>query len=281
MENAHQGQKGEPIAPKLDNVLGASGGRTDRKARGEGAFRVLLLAGSGEARQIAYGLIQDTRIVATAAMARAGRRPLPLGMPTRIGGWGGADAFRDWLVAQGIGGIIDATHPFAASISHRAAEVAADLDIEYLQFLRPSWRPQDGDAWTFLNSEEDAADHIPSGSRVFLATGRKRLEAFKTLEGRHLLCRVLDPAPGPFPLPDGSFVVSRPPFSPESEARLFDALGVDWLICRNSGGTGSRAKLDAARMLGLPVAMIRRPPQPEATRVETVSEVLAWVRRRS
>ncbi|MEL7459508.1 MAG: cobalt-precorrin-6A reductase [Pseudomonadota bacterium] len=262
-------------------MLGGPGVHAQRPARSDRTFRVLLLAGSGEARQIAYGLIQDTRIVATAAMARAGRRPLPLGMPTRIGGWGGPEAFRDWLVHQRIGGIVDATHPFAASISHRAAQVAAELGLEYLQFLRPSWRPQNGDRWTFLNTEEDAADHIPKGSRVFLATGRKRLEAFENLAGRHLLCRVLDTAPGPFPMADGSFVVSRPPFSPESEARLFETLGVDWLICRNSGGTGSRAKVDAARNLGLPVAMIRRPPQPEATRVETVSEVLAWVRRRA
>lgn len=262
-------------------MLGGPGVRAKRTTRGDSAFRVLLLAGSSEARQIAYGLIQDTRIVATASMARAGRRPLPLGIPTRIGGWGGAEAFRDWLVAQGIGGIIDATHPFATSMSHRAAEVAAELEIEHLQFLRPSWRPQDGDTWTFLNTEEDAAEHIEGGARVFLATGRKRLASFANLEGRHLFCRVIDPAPGPFPFPDGAYIPGLPPFTPESEVRLFETLDIDWLICHNSGGTGSRAKLDAARRLSLPVAMIRRPPQPQATRVETVSEVLAWVRRRS
>ena len=57
-------------------------------------------------------------------------------------------------------------------------------------------------------------------------------------------------------------------------------LGVTWSVTRNSGGSASFAKLEAARRLGISVAMIRRPPQPEAARISTVSEALAWVRRR-
>jgi precorrin-6A/cobalt-precorrin-6A reductase len=60
---------------------------------------------------------------------------------------------------------------------------------------------------------------------------------------------------------------------------LFFDLKVDWLVVKNSGGSASRSKLDAARDLGIPVALIRRPRQPEGPRVTTVSEALAWVRR--
>jgi precorrin-6A/cobalt-precorrin-6A reductase len=249
--------------------------------RREGPLRVLLLAGTGEARHIAFALSRNPRVVSMASLARAGRRPIALGIPTRIGGWGGRDAFRQWLDEKSITGIIDATHPFAADISARAAEVAAELDIDYLQFLRPSWRPSVEDNWVFLNTEEEAANHIEDGATVFLATGRKRLTAFSGLATQELICRVIEGPVGPFPLPNGRFVMHRPPFSVEDEVATFRSLGIDWIVARNSGGSGSRAKIDAARELGLRVAMIRRPPQPEAARAETLSEVLAWVGRRA
>lgn len=261
---------------------GIFAGRSEQRARRrEGPLRVLLLAGTGEARHIAFALSRNSRIVTMAALARAGRRPMPLGIPTRIGGWGGRDGFRRWLDQNRITGIIDATHPFASDISARAADVSRELGIDYLQFLRPSWRPTAGDNWVFLNAEEEAADHIEDGATVFLATGRKRLAAFSALATQELICRVIETPVGPFPLHNGRFILHRPPFSVEQEAAMFRALGIDWIVARNSGGSGSRAKIDAARELGLRVAMIRRPPQPEAARAETLSEVLAWVGRRA
>jgi len=58
---------------------------------------------------------------------------------------------------------------------------------------------------------------------------------------------------------------------------LFARLGGDWLIVKNAGGEAPLSKLIAARNLGIHVVMIRRPPQPDAPRVETVGEALAWI----
>ena len=94
---------------------------------------------------------------------------------------------------------------------------------------------------------------------------------------RRLLCRQIDPPDGPFPFPDGDWVIGRPPFSKEQEIALFEQLAVDWLVVKNAGGDASATKLEAARALQIPVAMIARPPQPDAPKVETVEEALAWV----
>ena len=59
---------------------------------------------------------------------------------------------------------------------------------------------------------------------------------------------------------------------------LFQDLEIDWLITRNAGGDASRTKLDAAQALELPVAMIRRPPQSNGPKLETVQAALDWVR---
>ena len=113
---------------------------------------------------------------------------------------------------------------------------------------------------------------------MFLATGRQTLERLSGLEGRRVICRQIDPPEGPFPFPNGRYLVGRPPFSVADETKLFEELGVDWLVVKNAGGSLSRTKLDAARALGIDVAMIARPPQPDALRVETVAAAMAWVR---
>jgi precorrin-6A/cobalt-precorrin-6A reductase len=243
-------------------------------------MRLLLLAGTWEARQIAAALTRESRVNAIVSLARPERRPEPFGLPTRIGGFGGDDSFADWLRREKTSGIIDATHPFAAGVSHRTARIASALGVDYIQFLRPSWLPEPGDHWTFLNTESDAARHIPDGARVFLATGRRGLDSFAPMSGVTLFCRRTDGGEERFPFPNGQFVLGRPPFSVPQEIGTFRRLDIDWLVTRNSGGTASRAKLEAARELGIRVAMIRRPPQPPGPKVETVAEAMAWVRRR-
>ncbi len=237
---------------------------------------LLLLAGTGEARDIARALA-ERKVPAIASLAGATRAPLATGLPTRVGGFGGEDAFRAYLDREGITAVLDATHPFAHRVSGRTARVCAEENIPYCQVLRPEWRPAPGDRWTMLDREEDAADHIAPGSTVFLATGRQTLERFANLSRCRLICRQIDPPEGPFPFPNGEFLVGRPPFSVEEEVRLFTELGVDWLVVKNAGGAAPATKLTAARQLGLRVAMIARPPQPDAAKVSTVEEALDWV----
>lgn len=239
---------------------------------------ILLLAGTGEARDIAAGLA-ERRLPATASLAGATRAARAIALPTRVGGFGGEAAFRDYLLETGVTAIIDATHPFAARISARTARVAAALGLPCLAVLRPEWRPGPGDLWTPFDREEEVAAHVPIGATVFLATGRQTLEQFAGLAGRRVICRQIDPPTAPFPFEGGEFLVGRPPFSVEDERRLFSELGVDVLVVKNSGGAASATKLDAARALGLPVLMQRRPPPPSGARVETAAEALDWADR--
>ncbi|MRU14433.1 cobalt-precorrin-6A reductase [Roseovarius sp. A21] len=236
---------------------------------------LLLLAGTGEAQAIAKGLA-ERGIAAIASLSGATRSPRALDLPTRVGGFGGADGFRAYLDEAGITAVLDATHPFAHRISHRTATICGEKNIPYCQVLRPEWQPEPGDDWTFLENEAAAAGHITPGATVFLATGRQGLDRFANLSGCRLICRVIDPPDRDFPFPNGRFLIGRPPFSLEDEVRVFTDLGVEWLIAKNAGGAASRTKLMAARELGIKVAMINRPPQPDTPKVRTVEEALAW-----
>ncbi|MGR3500034.1 MAG: cobalt-precorrin-6A reductase [Limimaricola soesokkakensis] len=237
---------------------------------------VLVLAGTREGREVAAGLAARA-IPVLASLAGRTRRPLEPGVPLRTGGFGGAQGFRDTVAAQGITAVIDATHPFAEEITERTARLCREDGLPHLIIRRSGWQPLPGDDWTRIAREADLAAHVPRGATVFLATGPQRLEAFTGLEGRRVLCRRIDPAPGPFPYENGDWVVSRPPFSVEDETALFALLGVDVLATKDSGGDDGRAKLEAARALGLRVVLLDRPRLPEGARVvETVEEALNW-----
>ncbi len=243
-------------------------------------MRLLLLGGTPEAVQIGQALAREDRVSAVASVARASRYPASMNLPMRIGGWGGAAAFRDWMVRERINAVLDATHPFATRISERTAEVADELGVPFVQFLRPAWTPGTDDRWRFLNDEGEAADHIPARAIVLLNTGRRNLERFAGLDRGPIWVRVAEFDGTPFPFREGGFL-HRPSLVPvPSEVRGLRALGVEWLVVRNSGGSDGAALIEAARRLQLPVGVVRRPPQPDVTRIQTVAEALAWVRRR-
>lgn len=236
---------------------------------------LLLLAGTKEAKQIAWGLA-DTGQSVLASLAGATRHPEPLPVPTRIGGFGGEDGFRQTVTAQGITAVLDATHPFATQISTRTARVCSEMAMPYAQVVRPAWTPDVGDNWVSISAPADADGHLPNDAVVFLATGRQTLTQYGMLAGRTTLVRVIDPPNAPLPFENGEYVIGRPPFTVKSEATLFRELRVTHLVAKNAGGTGGRAKLDAARAIGLPVLMLKRPPMPNSRCFETAQDALKW-----
>ena len=238
---------------------------------------LLLLAGTGEAIAIAKAL-RDAPLPVVASLAGATRLPREMAVPTRAGGFGGDAGFRAFLHEAGITAVLDATHPFAARVSRRTARICQEENLPYCQLLRPEWQPQEGDDWVMIECEEAAAKHIAPGSTVFLATGRQTLGRFANLSACRLICRQIDPPDREFPFTNGEFLVGRPPFSVEEEMRLFNELKIDWLVVKNAGGEAPRSKLVAARKLGIPVAMINRPKQPEGLKVTSVQAALDWVK---
>ncbi len=237
---------------------------------------VLLLAGTTEGRHIAAAMAEEG-IKGHASIAGVTEDPAPLALPTRVGGFGGAEGFETFLNDQGIRAVVDATHPYAARITGRTAKLCAARGTPYLHVLRHPWAQESGDEWVHVDNVDEAVEAIPHGACVFLATGRQTLAEFAGLAGRRVICRVIDPPREPFPFDGGEYLIGRPSRHAEDEAALLSALGVDVIVTKNSGGPG-RGKLDAARSLGIAVVMIARPPMPEAERVATPEEALNWIR---
>lgn len=241
-------------------------------------MKLLLLAGSGEARVIAQSLSEMPKVEVLASLAGVTRDPRPLAAPVRSGRFGGKSNQIKFIQSNGFDAVVDATHPFAAKISERTAAICRDLNLPFLHVRRPEWQSEAGDNWTEIDSAKDAATHIPQGATVFIGSGRGTLDGFANLTGRYLICRQIDHPNEPFPYPNGEYLVGRPPFSVDDEIALFRKLRVDVLVVKNAGGIPSRTKLDAARVLGIPVLLIKRPALPDATLVETPEAAIDWVK---
>lgn len=237
---------------------------------------LLILGGTTEARALAQGLrdLPGARI----SLAGATRHAIALPLPTRRGGFGGAEGFADYLGAENITAVLDATHPFAVRITARSRAVCDRLGVPYRQLLRPPWAPGPRDRWHLLADPAAVLDALPAGVAVFLATGRQTLGDFAAIGARRVFVRVIDTPDAPFPFAEGGYIVGRPPFALSDEMALFTRLGIDWLVTKNSGGAPGWAKLEAARSLGLPVAMIDRPPGPCDRVLDSVSEASDWAR---
>jgi precorrin-6A/cobalt-precorrin-6A reductase len=238
-------------------------------------MRVLLLGGTAEARALAAALHPDVEVISSLA----GRVPdpaLPVGA-VRVGGFGGADEMREWLRDNDVDAVVDATHPFAAAITARTARVCADAGLPHLVLVRPEWDP--GDAQVVASNAAAAEVVAREGySRVFLTTGRSGAAAFRNNDAWFLIRAVTDPDPEMLPARH-LVLLSRGPYRLDDELALMRDHRVDALVTKNSGGNMTRAKLDAAAALGVPVVMVQRPPLPQGIgTVGTVEEATRWVR---
>lgn len=244
----------------------------------EGDAPILILGGTGEARDLAARLDADGIAMLSSLAGRVRDPRLPVG-PVRIGGFGGIDGMRDWLSTHRIRGIVDATHPFAAGITANAAAVAAELGLPLLRLRRPPWSPDDAVQWIRVPDMDAAAVEVARrGTRVMVTTGRQDVGVFAANASAWFLIRVVDPPEGPLP-PHHEILRSRGPYEVMGEWKILRENQIDLLVTKNSGGLLTRAKLDAAAELGITVVMVDRPAEPAVgTAVGSVDDAVDWVR---
>jgi precorrin-6A/cobalt-precorrin-6A reductase len=228
----------------------------------EAKGRILILGGTAEARDLA-GLLCDAGYAPVTSLAGITRAPVAIRGETRQGGFGGPDGLARYLEEGGFRALIDATHPFAGVISHHATEAAQRCRLPLIRLERPAWVPEPGARWTEVPDNDAALQALPEGARVLLTIGRKEVMPFLARPDISGVARMIEPL-GNTPGTGWQVLLARPPFDLDAELQLLGDHGVTHLVTKNSGGEETRAKLTAARIKGVQVVMIRRPPKPAA-----------------
>ncbi|WP_306113193.1 MULTISPECIES: cobalt-precorrin-6A reductase [unclassified Roseovarius] len=239
--------------------------------------RILVLGGTSEASRLARALAERGD---DAIFSYAGRTASPVAqpLPMRVGGFGGVDGLAAYLRAEKIEAVIDATHPFAAQMTANAVRACAQIGVPLAAFERPPWQAGPDDNWRHVPDLAAAAAALPDDPvRVFLAIGKQNLDLFADKAQHHYLVRLVDPPEGELPFVNVGIVIARGPFEMSADQALMRDHRIDIVIAKNSGGSGARAKLDAARALGLPVVMIDRPEVPARTTCARLEDILHWL----
>ena len=239
-------------------------------------MRILLLGGTTDASALAT-LLADQGFDAIYSLAGRTERPLAQALPMRLGGFGGVEGLVQYLLAENISHVVDATHPFAAQMSKNAIAACAETGVKLLALERPAWTETTADHWIRVADLAAAVAALPaSPARVFLAIGRQHVGAFSTRPEHHYLLRLVDPGPVTLTAPH-DVILDRGPFTVHADTALLQAHQITHIVGKNAGGSGAVAKIEAARALGLPVILIDRPFIPERPTVETPQQVIQWL----
>ncbi len=239
-------------------------------------MKILILGGTEEARLLAERLVAMGHAVTTSLAGRTSEPLLPKG-EVRVGSFGGAERLGDYLIAEQFDRIVDATHPYATQIKANAVRAAEKAGLRLVRLVRPAWSEPQYAFWKHFATPQEAAAALPRGARALLAVGHTKLEAYLGRTDCSFVVRSIEPPERPLPL-NATSIVSRPPYFVGAETELMQTHGITHLVCKNSGGVQTEAKLQAALKLRLPVFMIDRPPLPPAHEVPTLGQAIAALR---
>jgi precorrin-6A/cobalt-precorrin-6A reductase len=241
-------------------------------------MRVLILGGSREASLLAQRLSKDVTIKPVLSLAGRTENPVLPPIPFRIGGFGGADGLRDYLAAERIDAVIDATHPFAVGISENARIACRHARVPLVAFTRPAWEQQAGDRWIAVDDVDAAVAALGDRPRrIFLTHGALQLSAFARSPQHTYLVRAIDRPADIMALPRHRLVLARGPFAKDAEVQLMQEERIDIVVSKNSGGSSTYAKIEAARDLGIAVVMLRRPRTDDIAALFDVDAVMTWL----
>lgn len=223
-------------------------------------MKLLILGGTGDAKQLALALV-NLGVTVVYSIAGIVRQPdLPCDVIS--GGFTPHGGLARYIHQHDITALLDATHPFAETMSQTAVLAAEQTGIPLWRYQRSAWQAQADDQWTSFQDWSQLHRHLHSYHSIFLSQGqlsesmlaallmhRKPTQTFvhrTAIQPKHRHYDWMQ------------WVQSIGPFSLEDELALLAKYQIEVIVSKNSGGA-LPAKLIAARQLGLPVLLLDMP----------------------
>lgn len=244
------------------------------------ASNILIFGGTSEGRELTQ-LLADTGVsVCVSVATERGLKDFFVDSPLVSFHQGALTQEEKVQFMGNFDAVVDATHPYAQSISGHVREAAALAGKPYVRVLRPL-----GDVQGCLvaPSLAKAVALIPAEGAVLSTTGAKELAVYQALPHfrERLVARVLndeaslEKARG-MGLPDEHILAGRGPFSRQENEDVIERFDIKTLVTKESGTAGGYPeKLAAARAHGVTVVVVARPVEKDGMSVEEAFAALS------
>ena len=233
---------------------------------------LLVLGGTADARHIANTAIEHkiSVIYSVAGLVRVPK----LACSVVVGGFSQFGGLEKFIAQQGVSAILDVTHPYAQRISSKAAIAAKAKCIPYWRFHRPPWQAEVGQTWHEFSDYPQLVKQLAQYATVLFSIGQLPSELLVPLKEQanstHQKQLVRTAASAKFDLlPNMQWLKAIGPFALEDELMLIKKHNINAIVSKNSGGSATKAKLQAAQQLAIPVFMQTRPELPPADNLFT------------
>lgn len=232
-------------------------------------MRVLLFSGTTEGKELAIRLANAGIETCVSVASDVGARSMPTDIAALSTIVGPLTHEQKLALFADFDVIVDATHPFAESISHHvglAAETAGK------PLVRVSREPSDTEGCLLASTLEEAIGLIGADDIVLTTTGSKHIGAYTVLPNfaARVYARVLDDeasivACREAGLSDDHIIAKRGPFSTEDNITDIDRFGITAMVTKDSGAAGGfPQKVEACRARGVTCIVIARPVETDA-----------------
>lgn len=220
---------------------------------------LLILGGTADGRRLAETLHKQS-IPIIYSVAGLVRVP-DVSCQIVSGGFSQFGGLSHYIKQQQVTAILDATHPYAATMSDKAVTAAMTSEIPYWRFNRPQWTQGDKESWQVFNSRSEMFQALTEKKSVFITAGQLDQDEIDLLAVNQGQKQVLRTAVEPKCLLPRSmlWVKAIGPFSYDDELALMKKHAIDALVSKNSGGSSTVQKLNVARDLDIDVYMLNRP----------------------
>lgn len=247
--------------------------------------KIFLIAGTEDGRKLAEFLQGRGFDVTASVVSDYGRKLLETCAGVKINDKPlGRDDLESLLREGDFNCLVDASHPYAQNVSTNAIDAASAAQIPYIRYERAEIALAYDKIYSVDSYEEAAHKARELGKNIFLTTGSRNLKTFvDLLKDCNLTVRVLPTADvlaqcAALGLTPKQIVAMQGAFSTELNVELFKHYCAEVIVTKNSGQIGGAdTKLEAAKLLGLPVVMINRPKLAYPNIATTFDDVLKFL----
>lgn len=244
--------------------------------------KIFLIAGTQDGRKLAEFLSEKNFDVTASVVSDYGRKLLETCAGVKINDKPLArDELEKILRTEGFSCLVDASHPYAKNISANAIDAAKSAQILYVRYERAEVAFAYEKIFHVDSYEAAALKARELGKNIYLTTGSRSLKVFvDMLKGCNVTTRILPTAEvltqcEALGLTPKQIVAMQGPFSTELNVELFKHASAEVIVTKDGGQIGGAdTKLEAAKLLSLPVVMIDRPKISYPNKAETFEDVL-------